>query len=265
MAGTSTAAGTEPSPRMNLGPVEVPKAAEVLANLLRDRILSGEIAEGETLPPERTLVQQSRLSRASVREALRILKQQGLIVTRPGRGGGSVVARPSADDLVGSLDLYLRGQGWGRENATLLEAREIIEPWCAALAARRRTDADLQVIDGCNARMKQVIEDLPAYLEANLAWHIAVADASHNQLLAAFMHAVSKAVLMQTDSAEFNSARVRQTAVRAHKRVTEAIRDGNPALAHRRMTTHVHGFGAALMESLGIAQRGDDLQLSAPR
>jgi DNA-binding FadR family transcriptional regulator len=113
---------------MDLGPVDVPKAADVLANLLRDRILSGEIAEGEALPPERTLVEQSRLSRASVREALRILKQQGLIVTRPGRGGGSVVARPSADDLVGSLDLYLRGQGWGRGNTTLLEAREIIEP-----------------------------------------------------------------------------------------------------------------------------------------
>jgi GntR family transcriptional repressor for pyruvate dehydrogenase complex len=265
VAASSTVGGTDTSAGMDLGPVEVPKAAEVLANLLRDRILSGEIAEGETLPPERSLVEQSRLSRASVREALRILKQQGLIVTRPGRGGGSVVARPSADDLVGSLDLYLRGQGWGRGNATLLEAREIIEPWCAALAARRRTDADLQVIDACNAAMRQVIEDLPAYLAANLAWHIAVADASHNELLAAFMHAVSKAVLTQTDSAEFNSPKVRQTAVRAHKRVTEAIRDGDPAQAHRRMATHVHGFGEALMESLGIAQHRDDLQLASPR
>ena len=64
---------------------------------------------------------------------------------------------------------------------------------------------------------------------------------------------------------EIKNAKGDDVIVPAHKRVTEAIRDGDSAQAHRRMATHVHGFGEALMESLGIAQRRDDLQLSAPR
>lgn len=235
---------------LEFGPVVVPSAADVFASVLRGKILSGELSEGVSLPPERALVEQSKLSRATVREALRTLKLQGLILTRPGRGGGSVVARPSAVDVASSLDVYL--QGWQLDTAVLLEAREIIEPWCAALAAQRRTDGQLAGLDEHNRRMRAVLHDLPAYLQANLAWHTAVAEASHNELLSTFMHAAGLAVLRQTASEEFNTVEVRTTAVEAHGRVTEAIRTGDAAAAHRRMARHVHCFGEALLRSLGL-------------
>lgn len=238
---------------LEVGPVDVPKASDIFAGVLRGRILSGELSDGVALPSERTLVEQSKLSRATVREALRTLKLQGLIHTRRGRGGGSVVARPSAVEVAGVLDIQL--QGWRLDAAVLLEAREVIEPWCAALAAQRRTEEQLAGLDERNRRLAAVLDDLPSYLRENLAWHTAVADASHNELLSTFMHAVGWAVLRQTASEEFNSVEVRTIAVRAHGRVTDAIRMGDAATAQRRMARHVHGFGDALLRSLGYDEQ----------
>jgi GntR family transcriptional regulator, transcriptional repressor for pyruvate dehydrogenase complex len=245
---------------LDLGPVAVPKAAEVFASVLRGKILSGEIPQGSTLPPERTLVDQSQLSRATVREALRILKSENLIVTRPGRGGGSMVARPSAADVATSLDTFLHG--WRLDTAVLMEAREVIEPWCAALAAKNRNDQDVKRLERHNQRMQDVLDQLPAYLAENFAWHSAVAEASHNELLATFIQAVRQAILRQTGDDAFNTIKVRETALRAHERVTEAIRDGDSSKAYRRMATHVHGFGEALLSSLGISEPGARSQAS---
>lgn len=236
-----------PAEAMDLGRVEVPDAPEVLAALLRSKILSGELAEGSALPTERSLVEQTRLSRATVREALRILQIQGLVARRVGRGGGSIVARPGTEDIVGWLDIYLEGRRL--DTTVLLEAREIIEPWCAALAAERRSDADLEILDGWNRQMWRVVDDLPAYLQSNVGWHIAVADAGRNELIGAVMHALGNALLRQTGGEHFNTDEVRASAIRAHEAVTEAIRARDPESARRRMARHVHGFATAILQA----------------
>lgn len=232
------------SGELDLGQVTVPHAGDVLADVLRGKILSGELAEGSALPPERTLVEQSGLSRATVRESLRSLQHEGLVATRRGRGGGSVVSRPTAATVADSLGRHLRN--WRPGTSSLLEVRTVLEPWCAALAAERRTDEALDRIEETDAAVVAALDDLPRYLEANVAWHLAVADACGNDLVAAFMRAVSGAVRHQTDDAEFNTAEVRRTAVRAHHRITEAIRAGDPEAARRRMARHVDGYAEAL-------------------
>jgi DNA-binding FadR family transcriptional regulator len=68
-----------------LSPMQVPKASEVLANELRESILSGKFPEGTPLPTERDMVTQTQMSRTTVREALRILEVQGLVKIRTGR------------------------------------------------------------------------------------------------------------------------------------------------------------------------------------
>ncbi len=232
-----------------LGPVDVPDAREILASELRARILSGQLPEGASLPVERTLVEQTKLSRATVRESLRILRVQGLIVTRPGRGGGSVVVRPAAEDVVDWLGVYLQGRRL--DTGVMLEARAIIEPRCAALAAERRTPDDLTEMGAHNDRMRELIADLPAYLQANVDWHVAVAEASHNELLAAFMHAISNAVLRQSGGEHFNTPEIKMSAIHAHDLVMQAIRAGDAAAARRRMGRHVHAFAIALLTEPG--------------
>ena len=81
-------------------PVTVPKAADILANQLRDMIVSGRLTPGSFLPNERQLVTDSGLSRTSVRDALRVLESEGLISTKVGRSGGSMITLPGRDAVA---------------------------------------------------------------------------------------------------------------------------------------------------------------------
>jgi DNA-binding FadR family transcriptional regulator len=190
-----------------LKPVNVPKASDVLARELRERILSGELVEGTALPAERELVKQTQMSRATVREALRILEVQNLVRVRAGRAGGAFVQRPTTKSMASSVSLLIRGQRI--KLADLMETREALEPFCAELAARNRTDEDLSVLDKANKDIADPDAALPAFLQANLDWHVGVAMAGHNELLIGFMTALSHAIYTGTENAAFVDADVR--------------------------------------------------------
>jgi GntR family transcriptional regulator, transcriptional repressor for pyruvate dehydrogenase complex len=231
--------------RATLSPMQVPKASEVLANELRESILSGKFPEGTALPPERDMVTQTQMSRTTVREALRILEVQGLVRIKTGRSGGAFVQRPDRDSVANTVSLVIRGRQI--RLAAMLEAREGIEPVCAQLAAKYRTDADLDRLEEANAAIAAdgPLED---FLQANVDWHVAVATASHNELLTGFMTALSRAIYTSTDNRGFIDAEVRRTTAKAHARITEAIRAGDADAALRRMTRHVHSYAQAIAE-----------------
>lgn len=222
-----------------LTPVKVPKPAEVFADMLRERIFRGEFPIGAALPPERVLVEQSQLSRATVRKALSALKQQGLLLTRPGRSGGSIVSKPTEKDLVGSIDVYVQSQGWDSDAQTLVESREIIEPWCAALAAHRRSEQELADMNRQNDAMEAHLDQVESYLAASSAWHVAVATASHNTLLSAFMHASRQALMTGSSANRFHEHAAREQTWQAHVAITEAISHEEAGRAHSLMGEHV--------------------------
>src|ERR1700738_3355109 len=143
-----------------LTPVDVPKASDVLARELRERILTGELPEGTALPAERELVKQTKMSRATVREALRILEVQSLVRVRAGRAGGAFVQRPTTRSMTSSVTMLIRGSKI--KLADLMETREALEPSCAELAARKRTDDDLAVLDQANTDLANPDAALPA-------------------------------------------------------------------------------------------------------
>jgi GntR family transcriptional repressor for pyruvate dehydrogenase complex len=230
---------------VRLAPMRVPKASDVLANDLRERILSGEFLEGTSLPPERDMVTQTQMSRTTVREALRILEVQGLVRIRTGRSGGAFVQRPGGDSVADSVSLLIRGRKI--RLAALFEAREGIEPACARLAAKYRTEADLDKLAAANAAIS-VDSPLENFLQANVDWHLAVAEASHNELLTGFMLALSRAIYTATDNQSFVDAEVRRSTIRAHRRVTEAIEARDEDAALRRMTRHLHMYAEAISE-----------------
>jgi DNA-binding FadR family transcriptional regulator len=228
-----------------LKPVDVPKASDVLARELRERILSGELTEGTALPPERELVKQTQMSRATVREALRILEVQNLVRVRAGRAGGAFVQRPTTKSMASSVTLLIRGQKI--KLADLMETREALEPFCAELAARKRTEDELAVLDRANKDISDPDADLPAFLRANLDWHVGVAMASHNELLIGFMTALSHAIYTGTENAAFVDDNVRTVTARAHRSITTAIRNRDADAAGRRMRRHVHSYAKAAL------------------
>ena len=238
---------------IRLSPMDVPKASDVLANELRERILRGDFPEGTALPPERELVNQTRMSRTTVREALRILEVQGLVRIKTGRAGGAFVYRPGEEAMVDSVNLLIRGQQI--RIPALLETREAIEPSCARLAALNRTPADLQRLEAANAAIADS-GSLEQFLQANLDWHIGVAKASHNEILTGIMVALSRAIYTVTNNEGFINDEVRGITVRAHRSVTRAIKDRDADAAVRRMTRHVHAYAAAALaveERIAIA------------
>lgn len=231
---------------IQLSPMKVPKASDVLANELRERILTGEFAEGTGLPAERDLVTQTRMSRTTVREALRILEVQGLIRIKAGRTGGAFVQQPGEEAMASTVNLLIRGRQI--RLAALLETREAIEPFCAQLAATNRTDEELATLEQANRAIADPEGDLTQFLEANVEWHVAVARASHNELLSGLMTTLSRAIYAATEDEKFVDAEVRQTTVRAHETITAAIRDQDPEAALRRMKRHVHSYAEEVLK-----------------
>lgn len=231
-----------------LTPLQVPKASDVLADDLRERILRGEFPEGTSLPAERDLVAQTAMSRTTVREALRILEVQGLLTIRTGRSGGAFVRRPDSDSMASYAELLIRGRQVRMDD--LLETREAIEPQCAGLAARHRTAEDLQLLDELNERIQNAGgASLAEFLQINVDWHVAVASSSHNELLSGLMRALSEAIYAGTDNQGFVTDEVRATTVKAHRSITRAIRERDKDAAVRRMSRHVHSYAEAILEA----------------
>jgi GntR family transcriptional regulator, transcriptional repressor for pyruvate dehydrogenase complex len=251
--GSVKSRGDQAQESIQIGRVLVPKASDLLAARIREQVLSGIISEGQALPTERDLVAETGLGRGTIREALRILENQGFIVTRTGRNGGSVVRRPGRASVEDSIGIFIRGQQL--RLAALLEAREALEPAAARLAASHRTDGDLAKLSELQAQLSRAVhcKDVPAYLLANVNWHLAVVHASGNELLITFMTAIAQAVHAATEADNFNSDAVREATLRAHERIMDAIVACDPDAAERRMRRHVQAYVALVGPGTAVA------------
>jgi DNA-binding FadR family transcriptional regulator len=237
-----------------LGTINVPKSCDLLAERLQQEIQSGVYAHGSALPTERDLVSVTGLSRGSVREALRILEAQGLVVTRPGRYGGSVVSRPSDALLAGHISAYARGRSVPLR--ALVEARQALEPTVAALAAKNRTDEDLATLRAISARLDEAAkDDVARFLEENASWHTALAAATHNDLLRAFTSSIGGLMFEASKIENFASDDVRRLVTHAHRRILEAIEAKDADTARARAERDVQAYARHLESALKAAGR----------
>lgn len=186
---------------------------------------------------------QYQVSRTTVREALSALSAQGLITVKRGRTGGSFVSSPTANSVVKSLDLFIKGQ-----NIRFIDlsfAREAIEPAAAAQAAMCRTDEQLKKIYFQSQDCENNIVDIDLFVESNLNWHFSVIEASNNQLFITFMKSISAALHAATDLDVFD-LEARKAVANIHWQIFEAIKAGNPEAARRRMSRHLSAYSEKL-------------------
>ena len=227
-------------PMAMIAPITVPKASDVLAERLRELIIQGQITPGSFLPTERTLVVESGLSRTSVRDALRVLELEGLIVTKVGRTGGSMVTLPGRASIARSLELFVRTHGIRHES--LLECRCAVEPTLARLAAQRRTRGQLAEMEKLHEQFIASVDDVVRYKNVNLDWHLAIARASANEPLIALMEAISTSMRRAMDYRHVTTAEIRAIVVKAHTAIMQAIRAQDGDAAFQRMDRHVSGY-----------------------
>jgi DNA-binding FadR family transcriptional regulator len=216
------------------------KAPAALAEQLREAILAGDLTAGTQLPAERVLAERSQVSRSSVREALRILEAEGLIVTRPGRKGGPVVVSPAADALGRPLETFIRTRSL--KPGSLYETLLVIEPAIARLAATNRTEEDLQ-------RVGEAIEsyctcpDRELRLSLNADIHVCIAAASGNELLTAIVRGLRDAIFAATKAPSFAAPGVRERTIESYGRILAAIESGDADVAEAAMRRHIVGAG----------------------
>lgn len=160
-------------------------AYRVLADTLRHQILSGELRSGDRLPAEAELCELYGVSRSTVREALRALATERLLVTRRGVAGGSFVAAPQPGDIAGlvqsSLALLTSADSLSVES--LIEVRFLLEVPAAGLAAARHAEDDLEALR--RSLFDPEATDLEAMFSANRDFHLNLLRATGNPVLEA--------------------------------------------------------------------------------
>jgi GntR family transcriptional repressor for pyruvate dehydrogenase complex len=170
----------------------VARLADAVASALENRILEGSLKPGDRLPSERELAVELGVSRPSLREAIQKLAAKGLLTTR--HGGGTVVTDRLEAHFAEPWQQMLEGHPMLQRD--LLEFRQMLESQAAALAAERATDVDLANLDAAHATLEAQYEAdrLQACIDADVSFHQAVAEASHNvmigQLTASLMRVI---------------------------------------------------------------------------
>lgn len=157
---------------------------EDLVNQIEGAILDGRLKVGDKLPPQRELVEMFQTSRASLREALRILEQKGLIDIKLGVSGGAVIKAVDTEPVTESLALLIQHQKVSLEE--LAEFREGVEGHVAALAARRASPAEIrklrELLETAREYVAQGIVAWEAFCDVDNAIHVAIAAASGNSV-----------------------------------------------------------------------------------
>ncbi len=214
-----------------------PTAPESLASELRRAIALGAFEPGARLPSERTLADRLGVSRMTVRAAMRILAQDGLVTTVRGRSGGTVVSTASAGaaDGASSIDAFARQV---RDN---LECRLAVEPLAAALAAERATNEERQTLLG--------LAEIPAsgirhYRMLDSRLHMAIARAAHNESLLPIIEQLRSEFFLWADAAwarldwDVLSPR-EQDFGHTHRSLVQAIAEGREQASRRVMQRHI--------------------------
>lgn len=149
-------------------------------------ILDGRLAPGDRLPPERELGEMLGTSRGTLREALRVLEQKGLIAIRLGVGGGAFVKDPGGDQITESLAMLIRSQKVSLHH--LAEFREDVEGTVAGLAAQRATPGDLRqlrrLVLAARSCWKNGVEQWREFVRVDEKVHMALAQAAGNPIYA---------------------------------------------------------------------------------
>ena len=226
-------------------PAKTQRASEAIYNQIYPMIVSGELKPGDRLPPERELAEMFQRSRPVVREALRMLQQDGLLVTSVGSTGGAVIRGISLKSVEDPLKNLVAMGAINLEE--LLEYRHINDRGCARLAAIHHTEEDAEALRETLEGALANVDSLFSFQEYDVAFHSALAKASHNTLASMINDVI---VRLNTDAfvetvRAYTPARLREINMRiyqTHYAIMEAVLAHDPEGADHAVTAMVQLF-----------------------
>lgn len=216
-------------------------SASVFEKLL-SLILGGQWKEGDRIPPERELSQELGVGRASLREALKALELIGMIDCRV--GDGTFVCERSTF-LSRPLLWAITGSGMTRVDE-LVESRLVLECEIAAFAGCRGTPADVAAIEAEAQRMRCGAASADVLMDADMKFHMAIAEAAHNQILLNAVQMI-RSLMQQWMLVTLHVPGVGSKVYSQHQAILDCIRAKDPAGARDAMRTHLEEMGGLLI------------------
>jgi len=221
-------------------PVRTRRTFEEAVEQIADRVRLGELRVGDRLPSERDLAKLMQISRPTVREAIRVLAEAGVVAVKPGAGGGIFVASE-----IAPASLLARGsEERVDEIVVVLEARRAIEPQVAVLAGARGTEDDFGAMARTIERQRALLDDggvlahEDRFLGLERQFHLAMARATGNPRLARIMSSLIRDLEIARDMA-MHVPLVADWTLEIHERTLAAVRGGDRATIEEVMDEHL--------------------------
>lgn len=207
---------------------------EEVVSQIHELIRQGRFKAGDQLPSERELAETFKVSRTSVREALRALESRGLVVSRT--GAGTFIADLPVESLVAPLaKLLIEEKG---ALADIFEVRELIEPHIASLAAERATQEDIERLKQILKKQKAEIDEGATGVEADTEFHFAIARATQNQALERLVSGLMD-LLSHSREESLQTEGRSQASLESHRRILSAIEAHDRERARKATLLHV--------------------------
>lgn len=211
---------------------------EQIIEQIQGRIMEGKVRPGDKLPSERELAEQFGVSRTAVREAVKAMREKGLLEVQPGRGtfvtditGSTIEVMRDSLGLIVKISL-------GNNLDKLVQVRTLLEPGIAAMAAEMATPLDLQTMQQAVDVMDTAMASTDAYVEADLAFHLALARATQNPLIPILIDPIVD-LLREQRKRIFLVEGGPERGQYHHKQILAAIRQGDAATARQAMCAHL--------------------------
>lgn len=219
-------------------------AVAEVAKQLTSLLTKGDLAPGSRLPPERQLAQELGVGRSAVREALAALEILGIVSVRPGSG---TYLRDSTSELLPTT------LSWGlmlssSRTMELIELRSGLEIQAATLAASRIDDEGLERLRAHVATMADALDDVEAFVEADVRFHLQIATSSGNLVLRDLLQTVRSLLRLWVERA-LRDNRQAVLAFEEHQRVLKALEARDPAAAMAAMQEHMTTAARRLTDS----------------
>jgi GntR family transcriptional repressor for pyruvate dehydrogenase complex len=215
--------------------IQTSRLYEQIVEQIEESILAGRLKPGDQLPAERELAEQFGVSRTAVREAVKALREKGLVEAYPGRG--TFVTNVTSQTVRESLERLAR-IGQVDASVHLVEVREILEPEIAARAARRANDRHLDAMREAVADMDAALTDEEGFIEADLDFHLALAEATENPLIPTLIDSIV-GLLREQRARIFRVPGGPERGQFHHKQILAAIERHDPEAAREAMRAHL--------------------------
>jgi GntR family transcriptional repressor for pyruvate dehydrogenase complex len=222
-------------------PISISRAYEQLASQIRERILAGELAEGDRLPSELALAREARVSRGTVREALRVLEEAGFVKRASPRI--LVVRRPGEDEPA----LRETTRALRRSNVTfddIHEALLALDPALTRVATERAQPEQIERLERHLAEQEEVLAEPATWSRLDDEFHVMIAEVSGNVPLILARRPIS-AVLLPVMWRFVRDERMTRAAYTFHERIVEQMRAGDPEAAEFMTRKHINDFRRA--------------------